>query len=113
MKISAFVISMLSYIQYKDYPTVKHSFEALGNISGFGVNSYNGKIKNSNEDRIRVVSSRIVPRKKNQNIKFHISYFSIFYGHAGKQCSEFLKKHFYDYLMNYPFFPDEPIKAIK
>ena len=113
MSASVLSVSVLSDIQYKDYPKAKHSFEALGNISGFGVNSYNGKIKNFNEDRIRVVASSMVSSKKNPNKKFRISYFSIFDGHAGRQCSEFLKKNFYEYLMKSPLFPDEPIRAIK
>ena len=50
--------------------------------------------------------------KIDPNKKINISYFSIFDGHSGKKCSEFLKKQFYDYLINSSFFPDQPLKAI-
>ena len=110
---STLSVSVLSNLQYNAYPTAKHSIEAFANISGFGVNSYNGKVKNYNEDRIRVIASHIAQSKRNPNVKFNISYFSIFDGHAGKKCSEFLKKTFYEYLISSPFFPDEPIKAIR
>ena len=110
---STLTVSVLSNLQYNAYPTAKHSREAFANISGFGVNSYNGKVKNYNEDRIRVIASHIAQSRKNPNIKFNISYFSIFDGHAGKKCSDFLKKSFFEYLISSPFFPDEPIKAIR
>lgn len=109
---SALSVSVLSDIPYKAYPTAKHSKESLGNFAGFGVNSYNGKVKNYNEDRIRVVASHVSQSKIDPNKKINISYFSIFDGHSGKKCSEFLKKQFYDYLINSSFFPDQPLKAI-
>ena len=109
---SSLSVSALSDIKYRAYPTAKHSIEALGIISGFGVNSYNGKVKNFNEDRIKVVASHICQSKKNPNIQHNVSYFAIFDGHGGNKCSEFLKKTFFDYLISSPFFPDEPIRAI-
>ena len=114
-KISASVlsVSVLSDIKYKKYPQAKHSIAPLGNIAGFGVNSYNGKVKNYNEDRIKVVASHTAPSRRNPNYQFQVSYFAIFDGHAGKKCSDFLKSHFFEYLINSPLFPDEPIKAIR
>ena len=106
-------VSILSDIPYEKYPTAKHSNESLGNISGFGVNSYNGKVKNFNEDRIRVVAHHISQSRKIPGKEFNISYFSIFDGHSGKTCSEFLKKKFFEYLTNSSFFPDDPLKAIR
>ena len=106
-------VSILSDIPYEKYPTAKHSNESFGNIIGFGVNSYNGKVKNFNEDRIRVVAHHIAPSKNIPGKEFNISYFSIFDGHSGKTCSEFLKKNFFEYLINSSFFPDTPLKAIK
>ena len=104
--------SALSDIKYRAYPTAKHSIEALGIISGFGVNSYNGKVKNYNEDRIKVVASHICQSKKNPNIQHNVSYFAIFDGHGGNKCSEFLKHNFFEYLIGSPFFPDNPLNAI-
>ena len=106
-------VSILSDIPYEKYPTAKHSNESLGNIIGFGVNSYNGKVKNFNEDRIRVVAHHIAPSKNIPGKEFNVSYFSIFDGHSGNTCSEFLKKNFFEYLTNSSFFPDNPLKAIK
>ena len=109
---SALSVSVLSKMDYKSYPTAKHSIGQIGNIVGFGVNSYNGKVKKNNEDRIKIVASHIAQSKINPEKKFHVSYFSIFDGHAGKKCSDFLRAHFFDYLISSQFFPDYPIKAI-
>ena len=101
-------VSTLSNIEYRNYPKAKKSFEPFENIAGFGLNSYNGKRKNFNEDRINAYPNKVIQKEKNYNI----SYFSIFDGHSGNKCSEFLKKNFSGYLFNSPFFPKEPLKAI-
>ena len=105
-------ISLLSNLPYDAYPEVIYSREAFDNFSGFGINSYNGKVKNYNEDRLRVIASHLSQSKKYPNKVYHMSYFAIFDGHKGKKCSEFLKKKFFEYLVSSPFFPDEPLKAI-
>ena len=110
---SALSLSILSDIPYQAYPEAKHSNVSSENFAGFGVNSYNGKVKKKNEDRIKVVAHQIVQSRKDPNKKFIVSYFSIFDGHSGKKCSDFLKKNFFEILMNSPFFPDEPLRAIK
>ena len=110
---SALSLSILSDIPYQAYPEAKHSNVSSENFAGFGVNSYNGKVKKKNEDRIKVVAHQIVQSRKDPNNKFIVSYFSIFDGHSGKKCSDFLKKNFFEILMNSPFFPDEPLRAIK
>ena len=113
LRASNLSVSVLSNLQYNAYPEVKHSREAFANIAGFGVNSYNGKVKNYNEDRIRVIASHLAQSKRDPNKVYQMSYFSIFDGHGGRKCSEFLKKTFYEYLVGSPFFPDDPIKAIR
>ena len=110
---STLSVSALSKVEYKSFPKAKQSNKQLGNIIAFGCNSYNGKVKSYNEDRIRVVPSTYIQSKKNPDIKYHVSYFSIFDGHGGKNCSDFLKKNLYEYLISSPFFPDEPMKAIQ
>ena len=109
---STLSVSMLAKIQYKAFPDVKQSKEALGNIVGFGVNSYHGKVKNYNEDKIRAVALHKCQSKINPNITHVVSYFGIFDGHGGNNCSEFLKLNYFEYLTNSPHFPDNPIIAI-
>ena len=110
---SCLSVSTLSDLPYQKYPQAKHSNESSENFSGFGVNSYNGKVKNYNEDRIKVVTQEVMQSKKDPNKTFNISYFSIFDGHSGKKCSDFLKKRFFEFLIKSTFFPDEPLRAIR
>ena len=112
-KKSATLMSVMSLanVPYKDFPTAEYSKEPFFNISGYGYNSYNGKVKKYNEDRIKVMVNYQL--KKYVKIKPNISYFSIFDGHSGKKCSDFLRDNLDGYLFNSSFFPDAPINAIK
>ena len=104
------VISLAS-IPYNQYPNAEYSKEPFFNISGYGYNSYNGKVKKFNEDRIKVMVNyqlkKYVPNKPN------ISYFSIFDGHSGNKCSDYLRDHLDGYLFNSQFFPKNTLNAIK
>ena len=102
-------VSSLAKIPYNAYPTVQFSKEPFLNIAGFGLNSYNGKVKKFNEDRIKAIVN--YPLKTPKNIK--ISYFSIFDGHSGKNCSDFLKENLHKYIFTSQFFPSDTIKAIR
>ena len=61
---SSLSVSILSDIPYQSYPEAKHSNESSENFAGFGVNSYNGKVKKNNEDRIKVVAHQIMSSRK-------------------------------------------------
>ena len=111
-KQSATLMSVISLanVPYKDYPTAEYSKEPFFNISGYAYNSYNGKVKKYNEDRVKVIVNYQL-NKYVQN-KPNISYFSIFDGHSGKKCSDFLKDNLDGYLFNSKYFPEAPLKAI-
>ena len=114
---TSMTVQSLASIPYNEYPTAEFSHHPFSNIAAYGLNSYNGKVKKFNEDRTKA----IVNYKLNKNfaingIQFRepcISYFSIFDGHAGKKCSDFLKQNLDTYLFNSPYFPSNPVKAIK
>ena len=104
---SLLTVSSLANIPYNEYPAVQFSKEPFFNIAGFGLNSYNGKVKKFNEDRIKA----IVNYKNPYNIK--ISYFSIFDGHSGNKCSDFLKENLHKYIFNSQLFPSDVTKAVR
>lgn len=89
-------IDALSKLEYKDYPKVETSSNHFNRIVAYGVNSYNGIFKNTNEDKIKV----ILDYKLNKSIKAangniinpKISYFGIYDGHGGSKCSTFLQE---------------------
>ena len=106
-------VNSLANIHYNAYPTAHFSKEPFLNIAGYGFNSYNGKVKKFNEDRIKTIVNYQLVNKENIKVKPNISYFSIFDGHSGNKCSDFLKQYLHLYLFNSSFFPNEPIKAIR
>ena len=108
---SLLTVSSLANIPYKEYPKAEFSKEPFFNISGYGYNSYNGKVKKFNEDRIKAIVNYHI--KKQMHCKLNISYFSIFDGHSGNKCSDFLKENLDGYLFNSSFFPSDVDKAIR
>ena len=104
-------VSSLASLPYDKYPNVEFSKQRFMNISGFGFNSYNGRVKDFNEDRIKVIPQYQLRNSKNELL--NISYFSIFDGHSGNKCSDFLRENLHNYIFKSRFFPSNVIRAIK
>ena len=105
-------VNSLANLPYNEYPLVEFSSQPFFNISGYGSNSYNGKIKNYNED----MSKNIVNCPKKfvvNNFTPNISYFGVFDGHGGDKCSKFLKENFDKILFSCPNFPVNVIESIR
>ena len=102
---------------YSNYQRAKHSENSFDKIISYGVNTYRGVIRNYNEDRVTILINALI-NKGNYNTKNYlknlkISYFSIYDGHAGNKCCDFLKKHLHHYIFESEFFPLNPIKALE
>ena len=107
-------VNSLANLPYNEYPEVKFSSKPFFNISGYGSNSYNGKIKNFNEDMVKTlvnVEKKVVIN--NQIISPNISYFGIFDGHGGDKCSKFLKNNLDKFLFNSKYFPSNIKESIR
>jgi len=92
--------------KYDYYESPKFSNKQIGPLKSFSYNSYQGLIKDYNEDKISI--SSLVKKPTSSKIKSwpKISFFSIFDGHGGEECSEFLKENYLKYLVknkNFPF----------
>ena len=92
--------------KYTDYEDPKFSQKPIGPVKSFSHNTYQGLFKDYNEDRVSVNS--LVKKPSASKIKSwpKISYFAIFDGHGGEECSEFLKNNYLNYLIenkNFPF----------
>ena len=103
--------------KFSNYQQAKHSENSFDKIISYGVNTYRGVIRNYNEDRVTILINALI-NKGNTNTKKYlknlkISYFSIYDGHAGNKCCEFLKKFLHHYIFESEFFPLNPIKAIE
>ena len=107
-------VNTLANLPYLEFEKAEYSHKPFYNISGYAFNSYNGKVKNYNEDRTKTIIN--YPKKlivKGQKISPRICYFGVFDGHGGKGCSDFLKNKLDSYLFNSKYFPAYPIQAIK
>ena len=107
-------LSTLANLDYSGYPEAEYSHKPFYNICAYAFNSYNGKVRDYNEDETKTVIN--YPKKLIANGKIiapHISYFGLFDGHGGKKCSSFLRDKLDYFILNSKYFPVYPIQAIK
>ena len=107
IKSNSYVLSLdLLSKKYDYYETPKYSNKAIGPIKSYSYNTYQGLCKDYNEDKISI--SSLVKKLITSKLKTwpKISYFAVFDGHGGEECSQFLKDNFLKYLTenkNFPF----------
>ena len=92
--------------KYDYYEPPKFSNKQVGPLKSFSYNTFQGLFKDYNEDRVSVCSLVKKPSSSKMKTWPKISYFAIFDGHGGEECSEFLKNNYLNYLVensNFPF----------
>lgn len=87
-----------------NYEKTRYSTKRNGPIHAYAVNTNKGG-RNYNEDRVSI----ILNINKN-DIKS--SFFAVYDGHGGSACSDFLRDHLHQLIIDSPFFPEDPRKAI-
>ena len=99
------------------YKSAKHSENSFDRIISYGVNTYQGIIRKYNEDRVTILINPLLLKKdketQNDTENYKISYFSIYDGHGGNKCCDFLKKYLHTYILESSYFPTDPVKAIE
>ena len=104
-KPSILTLDLLSK-KYDEYELPKFSNKQIGPLKSYSFNTYQGLYKDYNEDKIIVSSLLKKPTSSKLKTWPKISYFAIFDGHGGEECSEFLKENYDKYLIenkNFPF----------
>lgn len=94
-------------------PARSSTFLFNGKEAYYAVNTTNGIIRTYNEDRVSIVIN--IKRKsdwKHQRWP-NCSYFSIFDGHGGALCADFLKDNLHKMILENSNFPDNPVAAIE
>lgn len=87
---------------------IANSFFDSKPIFSYAYNSYEGKVRSYNEDRICISVNHKIDNNENT---FH--FFSIFDGHGGSKCADFLKSNFLHYLTKNKYFPKKISKALR
>ena len=66
-------------------------------MKGYAANTFHGLIKDFNEDRVSIIMNITKPNHKGKWPK--CSYFAVFDGHGGHNCSDFLKDNMHKYVL--------------
>ena len=94
----------------------KVSKKGYGPVKAYAANTNQGIARNYNEDRVSIIINIIksisnkCKEKKNWP---KASYFSIFDGHGGNKCADFLKNNLLTLICENKFYPDDIENAIK
>ena len=98
---------------YSNYEQSKTSKKKMGIIKSYGVNTYQGIVRNYNEDRVSIIINMNKPKNYKKTWP-KISFFGIYDGHGGEGCSEYLRDNLHKLICyDNEFFPDNISEAIK
>ena len=99
-----------SFINF--YPG-KVSTKSYGPIKAYAANTNQGIARDYNEDRVSIIININQPKNKEKIPWPKASYFSVFDGHGGNKCAEFLRDNLLKLICDNDFFPNDIEKAIK
>ena len=100
-------------INFTNFEPSKVSSKAMGVIKAYGANTYQGLVRNYNEDRVSIIINMARPKNYTKNYWPKTSFFGIYDGHGGNMCSEFLRDCLHKLILNDINFPDNVELAIK
>lgn len=71
---------------FNNYEQSKTSKKTMGVVKSYGVNTYQGIVRNYNEDRVSIIINMNKPKNYNKKVWPKISFFGIYDGHGGKDA---------------------------
>ena len=101
-------------LNFPNYPNVVTSTHILDNniIKSFAVNSFQGLIRDYNEDKVSIILSIKKPKSFKENYWPKCSFFGIYDGHGGNLCCNYLRDNLHHLIIKNEYFPNEPEKAL-
>ena len=94
----------------------KVSTKSYGPIKAYAANTNQGIARDYNEDRVSIIININQPNSNKIKEKVNwpkASYFSVFDGHGGNKCAEFLRDNLLKLICENDYFPNDIEKAIK
>ena len=98
---------------FNNFDQSKTSRKNMGVIKSYGVNTYQGIVRNYNEDRVSIIINMNKPKNFTKTKWPKISFFGIYDGHGGEGCSEYLRDNLHKLICSNENFPEDIPKAIK
>ena len=103
-------------VSFNHYFPGKVSRKSYGPIKAYAANTNQGISRDYNEDRVSIIiniNKNINNKCKEKKEWPKVSYFSVFDGHGGNKCAEFLKNNLLTLICENKFYPNDIEKAIK
>ena len=98
---------------FNNFDPSKTSRKNMGVVKSYGVNTYQGIVRNYNEDRVSIIINMNKPKDYNKGRWPKTSFFGIYDGHGGEGCSEYLRDNLHKLICNNEYFPENISEAIK
>ena len=98
---------------FNNFEQSKTSRKNMGVIKSYGVNTYQGIVRNYNEDRVSIIINMNKPKDFIKGKWPKTSFFGIYDGHGGEGCSEYLRDNLHKLICNNEKFPEDIPGAIK
>ena len=100
-------------INFNNYESSKTSSKRMGLIHAYAANTYQGLVRNYNEDRVSIIINMGKPKNYSKKYWPKTSFFGIYDGHGGNKCSEYLRDNLHKLILNDINFPENVELAIK
>ena len=99
--------------KFKNFAPSKTFSKKIGIIEAFAANTYQGLVRNYNEDQISIIINMTKPKNYTKKYWPNTSFFGIYDGHGGSTCCIYLKACLHKFIINDINFPENVELAIK
>ena len=100
-------------IPFNNFDQSKTSSKPMGIIRAYAANTYQGLVRNYNEDRVSIIINMNKPQNFGKKYWPKTSFFGIYDGHGGSKCSDFLRDSLHKLIFSDENYPDNVPEAIK
>ena len=100
-------------LPFDNFDPSKTSSKPMGIIRAYAANTYQGLVRNYNEDRVSIIINMNKPPNCNKQYWPKTSFFGIYDGHGGAKCADFLRDSLHKFIFNDEQYPENISEAIK